>query len=140
VGVDCGGAEQGQLGFRRTVQDHVGSLALRDDPLLALLMHDVDDRVLPEQILVPSVLADVGAALPRGSIAHLITDRVPEILGDGELVGCVPGGRRRYLDRAVVIVTDPRPLNGDLAENRLEGVGACPPPLDASATFAVPVL
>ena len=35
----------------------------------------------------PSVLADVGEALPRGSIAHLIIDRVPEILSDGELVG-----------------------------------------------------
>jgi len=73
-------------------------------------------------------------------IAHLITHRVPEILGDGELVGCIPHGRRRYLDRAVVVVADPRPLNGDLAEDRLEGVGTCPPPLDASAAFAVPVL
>ena len=118
----------------------MGSLALRDDPLLALLMHDVDDRALPEQILVPSVLADVGAALPRGSIAHLITDRVPEILGDGELVGCVPGGRRRYLDRAILVVADPQPLNGDFAEDCFEGEGSCPPPLDASATFAVPVL
>ena len=82
-------------------------------------MHDVDDRAPPQQIPVPSVLADVGEALPRGSIAHLIIDRVPEILGDGELVGCVPGGRRRYLQRAVVIVADPRQLNGDLAEDRL---------------------
>ena len=103
-------------------------------------MHDVDDRAPPQQIPVPSVLADVGAALPRGSIAHLIIDRVPEILGDGELVGCVPGGRRRYLQRAVVIVADPRPLNGDLAEDRLECEGPCPPPLDAGAAFAVPVL
>ncbi len=55
-------------------------------------MHDVDDCAPPQQILVPSVLADVGAALPRRLIAHLITDRVPEILGDGELVGRVPGG------------------------------------------------
>src|SRR5208283_5045086 len=103
-------------------------------------MHDVDDRAPPQQTLVPSVLADVGEALSRGSIAHLITDRVPEILGDGELVGCVPDGRRRDLNRAVVIVADPRPLNGDLAESRLEGVGTCPPPLDASAAFAVPLL
>jgi len=73
-------------------------------------------------------------------IAHLITHRFPEILGDGELVGCIPHGRRRDLDRAVVVVADPRPLNGDLAEDRLEGVGTCPPPLDASAAFAVPVL
>ena len=103
-------------------------------------MHDVDDRAPPQQILVLSVLADVGAALPRRLIAHLITDRVPEILGDGELVRCVPVGHRRDLDRAVVIVADPRPLNGDLAEDRLEGEGACPPALDAGTAFAVPVL
>ena len=42
--------------------------------------------------------------------------------------------------RAVVIVADPRPLNGDLAEDRLECEGPCPPPLDAGAAFAVPVL
>ena len=103
-------------------------------------MHNVDDRAPPQQILVPSVLADVGAALPHQLIAHLVTDRVSEILGDGELVRCVPGGRRRCLDRAVVIVADPRPLNGDLAEDRLEGEVACPPALDAGAAFAVPVL
>ena len=42
--------------------------------------------------------------------------------------------------RAVVIVADPRPLNGDLAEDRLECEGPCPPPPDAGAAFAVPVL
>ena len=30
--------------------------------------------------------------------------------------------------------------HGDLAEGRLEGEGACPPPLDAGAAFAVPLL
>ncbi len=54
---------------------------------LLLLMHDVYDRAPPQQTLVPSVLADVGAALPRGLIAHLITNRIPEVLGDVELVG-----------------------------------------------------
>ena len=93
VGVDYGGPEHGQLGFRRSVQDRAGTLAFRADQLLALLMHDVDDRAPPQQALVPSVLADVGAAVSRGSIAHLITDRSPEILGDGQLVGCVPDGR-----------------------------------------------
>src|SRR5208337_4235456 len=94
-------------------------------------------RVESREIVV--VLSEK-SPLSRGSIAHLITDRVPEILGDGQLVGCVPDGRRGDLNRAVVIVADPRPLNGDLAENRLESVGTCPPPLDASAAFAVPVL
>jgi hypothetical protein len=42
---------------------------LRGDQLSALLMHDVDNRAPPQQILVPSTLADVGAALPRGLIA-----------------------------------------------------------------------
>ena len=37
VGVGCGGAEQGQLGFRRSAQDRAGMLALRNDQLLALL-------------------------------------------------------------------------------------------------------
>ena len=46
VGVDCGGAEQGQLGFGRSVQDRAGTPALRDDQLLAFLMHDVDDRAV----------------------------------------------------------------------------------------------
>ena len=57
-----------------------------------------------------------------------------------ELVGRVPGGRRRHLHRAILLVEDSRPLNGDLAEDRLEGEGACPPPLDAGAAFAVPLL
>ena len=33
-----------------------------------------------------------------------------------------------------------RPVTARAAEGRLEGVGACPPPLDASASFAVPSL
>src|SRR5271166_6683894 len=102
-------------------------------------MHDVDDRAPPQQIRVPSVLANVGAAFPRGSIAHLITDRVPEILGDGELMGCVPNGCRWYFDRAVMVVADPQPLNGDFAEGCFEGEGSGPPALDASAAFALPV-
>jgi len=34
--------------------------------------HDVDNRAPSQQILVSSGLADVGAALPRGLIGHLI--------------------------------------------------------------------
>ena len=94
----------------------------------------------PSRFSSPAYWQTSARLFARGLIAHLITDRVPEILGDGELVGRVPGGRRRYLDRAVVIVADPRPLDGDLAEDRLEGEGACPPPLDAGAAFAVPLL
>ena len=76
--------------------------------------------------------------LSRGSIADLITDRVPEILGDGQLVGCVPDGRRWYFDRAVLVVADPRPLNGDFAEDGFEGERSCPPVVDASTGFALP--
>ena len=76
IGVRHGGAEQGQLGLRRPVQYCAGSLALRDGQLFPLLAHDVDDRAAPQQIRVPCVLADVGARLARGLIAHLITDRV----------------------------------------------------------------
>ena len=39
-----------------------------------------------------------------------------------------------------VIVADPRPLNGDFAEEGLEGERSCPPVLDASTGFALPVL
>jgi hypothetical protein len=39
-----------------------------------------------------------------------------------------------------VIVANPRPLHRDLAEGRLEGVGACPPAPDAGAPFAAPPL
>ena len=39
-----------------------------------------------------------------------------------------------------LLVADPRPLDGDFAEGGLEGEGACPPPLDAGAAFAVPPL
>src|SRR5208337_1293126 len=63
VGVDCGGPEQGQLGFRRSVQDCAGTLALRDDQLLALPMHDVNDRAPPQQTLIPSVLGPKGTFL-----------------------------------------------------------------------------
>ena len=94
----------------------------------------------PSRSSSPAFAADVGAALPRGLIAHLITDRIPEILGDVELVGCVPGGRRGHLDRAVVVVADPRPLDGDLTEGRLEGERPRPPALDARTGFAVPLL
>jgi hypothetical protein len=44
------------------------------------------------------------------------------------------------LDRAVEVVADPRPLDGDLAEDRLEGEGPRPPAADAGAAFASPVL
>src|SRR4029077_6820435 len=43
-------------------------------------------------------------------------------------------------DRAVMVVADPRPLHGDLAEGGFEGEGSCPPALDARTGFAVPVL
>ena len=39
---------------------HVGA-----DQLLALLMHDVDDRAEPQQVLIPGVAADLGMALAR---------------------------------------------------------------------------
>jgi len=39
-----------------------------------------------------------------------------------------------------MIVADPRPLNGDLAEGCFESEGSCPPALDASAAFALPAL
>ena len=68
----------------------------------------------PSRFSSPSVLTDVGAALPRRLIAHLITDRIPEILGDVELVGRVPDARRRHLHRAILLVEDSRPLDGDL--------------------------
>ncbi len=62
--------------------------------------------VLHQQIRVPCVLADVGARLARGLIAHLITNRVAEVPGDVELVGRVPGGCRGNLHRVIVIVAD----------------------------------
>ena len=37
-------------------------------------------------------------------------------------------------------MADPRPLNGDFAEDGFEGERSCPPALDASTGFAVPVL
>jgi hypothetical protein len=114
--------------------------ALGDDQTRALLMHDVDDRALSQQVLVPRILTHVGAALARGGIDHLITDRVPEILGDHQLVGCISGDHRGHLHRAIRLVADARPLDGDLAEGRLEGEGACPPPLDAGVPFAVPLV
>ena len=40
------------------------------DQLLALLMHDVDDRAEPQQVLIPGVAADLGTALARGSIVN----------------------------------------------------------------------
>ena len=46
-------------------------------------------------------------------------------------MGGVPGDRRRHLDRAIGLVEDSRPQDGDLAEGGLEGEGSCPPPLDA---------
>ena len=110
------------------------------DQLFALLMHDLDDRTAAQQILVPGVLADVGVALPRGLVAHLITHRIAEIPGDGELVGCVPRGGRRDLDRAIAVVANPGPLDGDLAEGGLEGVRSCPAALDPVAPLAVPTL
>ena len=105
--------------------------------MFAFLVDDLEDRAAPQQILVSGGLADVGAAPAGGLIAHLIADRIAEILGDGELVRRVPGGRRRDLHRAIAVVRDPRPLDGDLTEGGLEGEGPCPPALDAAAAFAV---
>ena len=48
--------------------------------------------------------------------------------------------RRRHLHRAIHLVLDSRPLNGDLAKGRLEGEGSCPPKPDAGAAFALPPL
>ena len=78
--------------------------------------------------------------LPRGLIAHPITDRVAEVPGDVELVGRVPGGCRGNLHRVIVIVADSRPPNGNLAKDRLEGEGPCSTALDAGAAFALPTL
>ena len=55
-------------------------------------------------------------------------------------MGCLPGNRRWHPDRAILLVEDSRPPNGDRAEDRLEGEGACSPPLDASAALAMPLL
>src|SRR4051812_44066928 len=103
-------------------------------------MDDLDDGVSTQQVLVAGGLADVGAAPGRGLIAHLITDRVAKVSGDGELVRRAPGGRRGDLHRAIVMVADPRPSDGDLAEGGLEGEGPCPSTLDAITSFAVPSL
>jgi hypothetical protein len=140
LGVGDGGAEGGQLGLGGAVQDGAGALTLRADQLLALLMHDVDDRAEPQQVLIPGVAADLGTARARGSIAELITDRIPEVPGDVQLVGCLPGPGRGDLDGAVVLVADPRPLDGDLAKGRLEGEWPRPPALDTGAGFAAAVL
>jgi hypothetical protein len=109
---------------------------LRGDQPLALAVPDLDARAPPEQVLVPGVLADVGAASPGGLIAHLITDRVAEVLGDRELVGRAPRGRGGDLHRAVASVTDPGPLDGDLAEGGFEGEGSGTSTLDATTAFA----
>src|SRR5512142_478645 len=52
--------------------------------------------------------------------------------------GVFQGGRRWDPPRVIVIVADPGPLDDDLAEGGLEGVGSCPAALDAAAAFAVP--
>ena len=103
-------------------------------------MHDLDDRAPPEQVRLTGVFTDLLEARARGVLAHLITDRVAEILGDMELVGRVPGARRRHLRRAIRLVLDPRPPDGDLTKGRLEGEGSCPPKPDARAAFALPLL
>ena len=135
-----GRTEQGEFGLGRVVQDGAGPLALGVDQLLAFLMHDLEDRAAPQQVLITGVLADIGAALPRGVLAHLITDRVAQVLGDGQLMGRVPGGRRRDLHRVIAVVTDSGPWDGDFPEGGLEGEGSCPAALDAVAAFAVPPL
>ena len=103
-------------------------------------MDDVDDRALSQQIVIPGVLTDLGPTLPRRLIGHLIADRVAKILGDHQLMRRVPGDRRGHLHRAILLVEDPRPLDFDLAEEGLEGERSRPPPLDASAGFAMPLV
>lgn len=132
--------EQGQLGLGRVVQDGAGALALSGDQSITFLMDDLEDRAPPQEIVVSGGSADVDAALPRGLIAHLIADRIAEILSDGELVGRIPGGRGWDLHRVIAVVTDPGPLDGDCAEGGLEGERSCPAALDAVATLAVPAL
>jgi hypothetical protein len=139
-GVGRGPTEQGEVGFRRVAQGRASPLSLGGNQSLAFLMDDLDEGAPPQHVLVPGGLADVGTAPGRGLIAHLITDRVAKVPGDGELVRRAPGGRRGDLHRAVVIVADPRPSDGDLAEGGLEGEGSCPPALDAAAGLAVPAL
>ena len=73
-------------------------------------------------------------------MAHLVADRVAEIAGDHELVRGVPGPSRGHFDRAILLVEDSRALDGDLAEDRLEGEGSRPLPLDAGIGLAVPLL
>ncbi|HMB08741.1 MAG TPA: hypothetical protein VKP69_34055 [Isosphaeraceae bacterium] len=108
--------------------------------MFAFLMQDLDDRAASQQILVSGVLADVGAASPGGLITHLITDRVAEMLGDGELMGRPPGTRRRDLHRAIMVVTDSGPWDGNFTEGGLESKGSCPPALNATTAFAAPTL
>ncbi len=126
--------------YRNVVQEGSGTLALRGDQSRTFLMHDLEDCASPQQVLVASGPADVGTTLPCGLVAHLITDRVAEILRNCQLMWRVPGGRRRDLDRAVAFVADPGACDGDLAEGGLEGVGPCPSALDAVAALAVTAL
>src|SRR5262249_56503152 len=119
-----GGAEPAQLYCGCTLQNRARAGVLCGDQCGAFLMDNVDDGAPPEQILIPCVLADIGAALPRGLIAHLITDGVAEIARDGELVRRAPRRCRRDLCRPVVSVTDPAALDGDRAEEGLERKGA----------------
>ena len=44
----------------------------------------------PSRSSSPALRQDLGTALARGSIAELITDRIPEVPGDVQLVGCLP--------------------------------------------------
>jgi hypothetical protein len=110
------------------------------DQLLALLMDDIDDRTGSQQVVVTGVLTDFGTTLPCRLIAHLIANRIAEILGDHELVGRVPGDRRGHLHCPIVLVEDSRPFDSHLAEDCLEGEGSSAAPLDTGAGFAVPLL
>jgi lipopolysaccharide transport system permease protein len=103
-------------------------------------MDDIEDRAFPQQVLVPGVPADLIAAGGGGALSELIADCIPEIPSDVELVGRAPSTGRGNLDGAVGVVTDPRPPDGHLAEDRLEGEGARPPEPEAGAGLAVPVV
>ena len=91
VGAGDGGTEQGQAGLRTRCRGPRGLARAARRRLLALLMHDVDDRCCGPAGPGPRRIRQTSAtALARGSFAHPIADRVAEILGDGAVGGMCP--------------------------------------------------
>src|SRR5262249_45299671 len=84
-------------------------------------------RAPSQQVRVASLFADLLEARAGRLLTHLITDRITEVPGDGQLMRRAPRRCRGDLDRAVVLVTDPTALDGDRAEARLEREGTRPP-------------